>query len=629
MELRKRVEAFIVAVIAGSLASNLALFWKQEIVSVWCAWVSALVIFALVLWKRVGMREGLPVLIVFCAYTIVVYTGKFFPDFFPHTAFFNAFMWHGREEPHFRFLWGSAQSFALAWVAAPALRDFWKRVGQHIRIREHKQFRMACIFAFLLTFYASVLVVMRHQAFLSTAFDFSIFDQALFQFSRFHAPVSSARQFTNLFLDHQHFAIMLLAPLYWFFRGMHGVLLAGISPFLLILVPSVLFGFAVSELTQKKSLWVIVLSSWILWMHPFTQSSLKFYFHEKYLIPTFFGVAVYMLARFVHRKKQRYLVVAGIMMLLWLLTKEDQWIFIIAACAQLLVHVFLWSRDAFLRKALSIWVAIITALSLVYAGLLHAYASNFNPVYSGMYTHAKEAFANFVHQPNLRTLILDLRLMDDAQKYMYQHFFGIDIIGLVGLPFNIIGNYAERLLSSSPNTQNPAYHYGVDVPLYVAVGVITLVLILQHKQHVWASRIVPFAALVMCGGVLMTAGWNGNYYLNAIPHAVVRDYVQSSERRAAFWEAVQTIPADASVVAAEGYSPQLSARNQIIRWPDEVKLPEGAPGKVDMLEYTYWVLPPTPFLKYDATNYQAQIEFLQTQGYSIITQDEFVVVLKK
>jgi uncharacterized membrane protein len=54
----------------------------------------------------------------------------------------------------------------------------------------------------------------RHWNFASS-FDLAIYDQAVWHFSRFETPTSSIRGYPNIFGDHFHPVLMLLAPLYW------------------------------------------------------------------------------------------------------------------------------------------------------------------------------------------------------------------------------------------------------------------------------------------------------------------------------------------------------------------------------------------------------------------------------
>ncbi len=626
--LKKYVEYIFVAALLSVFSFQLSFFWKHEQINLVYGSVIAVAIFLIAFFGRVTLRRAWLPLVIVIAILCSQRIAHQFPDA-PEWRGITAFLWHGSQEPRLRVLWGAAFSLSLAWVLAPSCAAIGGWCKKKIQMSEPQKWRLAIAFTLVLSAYSSALAFLRHRAFLSTAFDFGIFDQALFQFSRFTAPVSTVRQFTSLFLDHQHFAIALLSPLYWLLRGMHGFFLATLSPFLLIAIPSVMLALAVREITGKKSPWVAVFSAAFIFIHPFTQASVGFYFHEKFLVPALLSVVLYALARYVRRRDRLSLIIATISTLLWMLSKEDQWLFIVAASVQLVVHVFLWSKDRVLRKKFSIWAASMTGISVIYALILHHFSSRFNPMYTGMYTQLKNSSVDVLHTGNVYEFFSSLNLFTDAHLYLYQHFFGIDVIGFFALPLNIIGEYAERILNSSPSIQSPFYHYGAAVPFYVVVGIVALVLILRYRAHSLTQRVLPLALVVVVFGLLMVSGWNKLYYLHTIPQAVVRDFANTHHRRVVFWDAVKIIPADASVVAAEGYAPQLSARQQIFRWPDEVKLPAGSPGKVDMLSYEYWVLPPTPFLKNDTTDYAAQIQFLQTQGYVIISQNEFVVILKK
>src|SRR5689334_5044375 len=55
----------------------------------------------------------------------------------------------------------------------------------------------------------------KHWHFDSSAYDLGIFDQAVWHLSRFERPESSIAGHRNIFGDHFHPIIVLLAPLYW------------------------------------------------------------------------------------------------------------------------------------------------------------------------------------------------------------------------------------------------------------------------------------------------------------------------------------------------------------------------------------------------------------------------------
>ena len=169
------------------------------------------------------------------------------------------------------------------------------------------------IFSFVLTSIYSIDLVLRHAAFAATVYDFGIFDQALYMLSR-GATSSTTRQFTNIFFDHQHFSLLLLAPLYWIGRGFHGYALQIITPFLLIFFPSVVTFFIVEKFARIRKIdlpapyWVIPITTVVLWLHPYTQSAIGFYFHEKYLMPLVFTGFLYAVVSYVHTPMWRWFV---------------------------------------------------------------------------------------------------------------------------------------------------------------------------------------------------------------------------------------------------------------------------------------------------------------------------------
>src|SRR5262245_31429746 len=72
-----------------------------------------------------------------------------------------------------------------------------------------------CVMAALFGSAYALYGLFRHWHFGSNAFDLGIFDQAVWHLSRLEAPASTIRGISNVFGDHFHPAIALLAPLYW------------------------------------------------------------------------------------------------------------------------------------------------------------------------------------------------------------------------------------------------------------------------------------------------------------------------------------------------------------------------------------------------------------------------------
>ncbi|TSC93137.1 MAG: hypothetical protein CEN89_252 [Candidatus Berkelbacteria bacterium Licking1014_7] len=65
----------------------------------------------------------------------------------------------------------------------------------------------------------SLLAIYNHNNFLTPARDVGIFDQPIWHLSRFEAPISTIRGYANLWADHFHPVIILIAPIFWIFNS--------------------------------------------------------------------------------------------------------------------------------------------------------------------------------------------------------------------------------------------------------------------------------------------------------------------------------------------------------------------------------------------------------------------------
>jgi uncharacterized membrane protein len=96
-----------------------------------------------------------------------------------------------------------------------------------------------------------LLSLYKHWHF-GSSFDLAIFDQAIWHLSRFEAPASSIRGFGNLFGDHFHPIICLLAPLYWIAPAPETLIVAQAILLSVSMIP--VFAFARSRLPSGAAL---------------------------------------------------------------------------------------------------------------------------------------------------------------------------------------------------------------------------------------------------------------------------------------------------------------------------------------------------------------------------------------
>ena len=96
---------------------------------------------------------------------------------------------------------------------------------------------LGCFFALVYALYG----LFRHWHFGSSAFDLGIYDQAVWHLSRFQAPASSVRGFSNILGDHFSPIIAGFVPLYWIAPAPETLIVAQAFLFALSILPVFLY----------------------------------------------------------------------------------------------------------------------------------------------------------------------------------------------------------------------------------------------------------------------------------------------------------------------------------------------------------------------------------------------------
>jgi uncharacterized membrane protein len=96
----------------------------------------------------------------------------------------------------------------------------------------------------------------KHWHFDSSAYDLGIFDQVIWRLSRFDAPTSSLKGGLNIFGDHFHPIIALLAPVYWIAPRVEALIVAQSVLLAASIVP--VFAFARRRLPAGQSVAIAI-----------------------------------------------------------------------------------------------------------------------------------------------------------------------------------------------------------------------------------------------------------------------------------------------------------------------------------------------------------------------------------
>src|SRR4051812_5661964 len=180
--------------------------------------------------------------------------------------------------------------------------------GIYARLMER---RLLLLLVLLATAFYSCVSILRHLHF-GSGWDLVIFDQGVWQYSRFHAPIVTGRinYPINQLGDHFHPIIALLAPLFWIFNSAEALLVGQAFIVALSIIPVFLF---TERRLGHKAAWLFSLSYSIFWG---VQRTTEFEFHELAFAVPLIAFAVYFIDL---RKTKGYFAC----FVLLLLTKED------------------------------------------------------------------------------------------------------------------------------------------------------------------------------------------------------------------------------------------------------------------------------------------------------------------
>ena len=372
--------------------------------------------------------------------------------------------------------------------------------------------------------------ILKHRHFASS-YDLAIYDQAIWHLSRFEIPASSVRGIGNIYGDHFHPVLALLAPLFWIASSAEVLLLAQAALLALSIVP--VFVFARDRLPYGPAL-AMSLAYGLFWG---MQQTATADFHEAAFAPL--SVACLLLA--MDRKRWPCFWAAAIGVAL---VKED--------LSPFLVYVggFLVLRGE-RRRGAALLVASLVIFVVIVAIVIPA-ASD-----AGQYGY-RETFTNALTHPWRIPLQVVTPPIKMLTAFLWVAPFAMlplaSPLSLLLAPFA-----AERFLSSSPNHWGTIFHYSAPVAPVVAMAAsdglsriassLRNVRIRRRTMAIGAGACVLLAALLPGHQPLWRVFSKKLYQTDIV------------ERTAP--EALALIPTDASVVAQTCIAPHLSHRDKL------------------------------------------------------------------
>lgn len=409
----------------------------------------------------------------------------------------------------------------------------------------------------------------RYNSF-GNGFDFSVFNQAIWQLSHFQIPESTIRAVQYTWGDHFHPIIVAIAPFYAIFNSPQVLYVAQALLFAISVIPIYLFSL---DKLKNKLLAIIISSSYIF--YGAIQYALFFEFHEIAFALPLLGFAIYFFDK--NKWSSFYWMIA-----LLLFTKED--FGLIVAIFGILAIIF--KRQ--IKRGLGMliiglsWFAILSALVMT---KLAGGISTFNywkANYDEFGTSPINALVNFVLHPIAKFKIAISELYDIPEKratiaFMLKPFLFVFVL-LSPYVLLAIPNILLRFWGNSSTYWDYHFHYGAVLSVILFMAFVDTLYridkIFKSLGYVYVSFAKNCIYLIAVFGLMYSVR---NTYLTMTPYSIITKQNLSSTNspvtRLGAEKVIALIPRDASVTAVENVVPLISNRDKIyilwdIKWWD-------------------------------------------------------------
>ena len=385
--------------------------------------------------------------------------------------------------------------------------------------------------------------------------DLAIFDQAIWNYSRFEAPTStflSPFGYGNILGDHLTPILILLAPLYWVWDNV-GVLLIAQG---LLLAASIVpvFVFCRRRLGRTGA-YLMTLAYASFWG---IASAVAFGFHEVAFVPLLIGLIL------IAVEDRRWRVFAALVVAL-LLVKENMAVLVVFIGLYVGYTQREWRKAAITAAVGVSWFVLATDLiqPLFVEGRDYRHW-----MYGAIGRDLTSALANIVTDPTRLPYVFFTGSFDpgtgwaDSTKLgtlglIFAPFFGLALLSPIGVL--LVPLLLERMLAGNPWLWTPYLHYSLTIaPVLVMASADALARLARWRP------LVPRARTVLVGGAAAIALAN-LAVATQFPLADLVDpdfYVPSAEDRAR-QAALSRIPSDASVLTGSRMMPHLTHRDKV------------------------------------------------------------------
>lgn len=407
------------------------------------------------------------------------------------------------------------------------MRALRKQVDNFI---QRKSLFIILVWIILLSTLYSALSILRHNHFQSGGFDLGLYDQGIWQMSRF-LPLNNTIKERFLWGDHLTLTLPLIAPLFWMWDNVRILLI-----FQALWISA--SAFAVYKLTLLRKLPHItaIVVSFAYSLFYGIQYAVFFDFH-----PVVLGTGlVAWICLFLEQKKKRLFWLSVILLLL---TQENMGIALISLACIYFYHASFRKTSLMLLAFGIIWTAVAGKLIAFWSptGFQYWPQISLNPI------------------PSL------LRFFDNPEKrqVLFYTFSSFSFLWLLspGALVAAIFDLAQYFVTGPEFSRmwSPFMHHRVMLAPFVTLGALEVLTRVRKRSMV----VLVFTALIAIGALVQ------QYTLHMPLNKVVKRIFWQEES----WmndnrKLMSLVPKDASIATQQNFVPHLSHRKEIyIVWP--------------------------------------------------------------
>lgn len=360
-------------------------------------------------------------------------------------------------------------------------KDFLKKAIS--LLQNPKVWFYAIIFYFLaISTVYGVMSIVKHSHY-ETFADLGIFNQGIWQFSRFQWPISTFHLNRPFLGDHFDPILIVLAPFYWIFSSEKTLLF--IQPFIILsaIIPIYLISYHQTKSKLFGFSMVIAYSFYIPLQH-----TIFYDFHDIVFVPPLFAWAYYF---FIHEKK----IFVSLFLVLLLLTKEEVGFFVAAFG----LFLFIFQKRWRLFGLAWLFVGIIYSLVVMHIIIPAIGGNNLYFNYGSSGSTPTDVVINFIKNPKeYIQLFYDKPVKVETLKQTFWPFAYLPLFSPVGSILSL-EQFASRFLDQRNVARwRIGDHYSATMTIVVVIGTIWAVnfytkLIPKYRKYL----LILFSILIL------------------------------------------------------------------------------------------------------------------------------------